>query len=395
MPQLEQTMKICMIVKNNFLYDSRVKKEALSLVKRGHEVTVLAVKDSNTAELEKKEGILIKRVHTSLTGDQEPDREDLIAKELSKKQRPQKYYRRKMTGLLKKNKGVFQLSAYLFSLLSSLLYSLRTTLLAIKERSAVYHCHDLNTLLIGYFVSLVNRKPFVYDSHELWTERNADLSGLRKRWDRFKWSTIERSLIKKAFRVITVNDSIAEFLQTKYRITKPETLMNCPHYQKVESSNAFREVLSISNETRIVLYEGGITFNRGIEQLILSASHLDRSVVVILGYGTPSYLNSLKDLIDRHKVHAKVHFVDAVPYEKIIYYLSSADLGVDGALNCSLSYYFGLGNKIFEYLMAGLPIVVSDFYPETRKILEKYDVGITFDPQDPLDLAGKINEILL
>jgi glycosyltransferase involved in cell wall biosynthesis len=52
-----------------------------------------------------------------------------------------------------------------------------------------------------------------------------------------------------------------------------------------------------------------------------------------------------------------------------------------------------LENKIFEYLMAGLPIAVSD-QPQRRQIVEKYGVGEVFDERDPKSIAQAIDRIL-
>ena len=55
--------------------------------------------------------------------------------------------------------------------------------------------------------------------------------------------------------------------------------------------------------------------------------------------------------------------------------------------------YYALGNKIFHYIAAGVPIAVSD-QPERRRIVQKYGVGIVFDASDPQDIARKIRHVL-
>ncbi|MCK4785767.1 MAG: glycosyltransferase, partial [Desulfobacteraceae bacterium] len=49
-------------------------------------------------------------------------------------------------------------------------------------------------------------------------------------------------------------------------------------------------------------------------------------------------------------------------------------------------------NKLFEYLLAGLPVIASDF-PEMRQIIDEYGVGTTFDPSAPKDIARAVMEI--
>ena len=70
----------------------------------------------------------------------------------------------------------------------------------------------------------------------------------------------------------------------------------------------------------------------------------------------------------------------------MIIYASSADLGVAPIENTCLSYYYCSPNKLFEYVIAGIPVIASNF-PEMKKIILKYDIGETFDPSSPKDIA--------
>jgi len=61
--------------------------------------------------------------------------------------------------------------------------------------------------------------------------------------------------------------------------------------------------------------------------------------------------------------------------------------------NTCLNHYTTESNKLFEYLMAGLPVVVSDF-PEMRRIVEEYEVGIVVNPDDLADIAGAVKRLI-
>jgi glycosyltransferase involved in cell wall biosynthesis len=45
---------------------------------------------------------------------------------------------------------------------------------------------------------------------------------------------------------------------------------------------------------------------------------------------------------------------------------------------------------LFEYIVAGIPVVASDF-PELRRVIEEFKVGCTFNPDDPKDIARAIS----
>ena len=89
-----------------------------------------------------------------------------------------------------------------------------------------------------------------------------------------------------------------------------------------------------------------------------------------MGYG------QLEDEIKEHSMdYANIFFQEAVSPDKLLDYTSSADFGVATLQNTCLSYYYCLPNKIFEYIMANLPVIVSDL-PEMRRIIEVNQVGI-------------------
>ena len=60
--------------------------------------------------------------------------------------------------------------------------------------------------------------------------------------------------------------------------------------------------------------------------------------------------------------------------------------------NVCLNHYLYLPNKVFEYMMAGLPMIVSDF-PEMAALVERHDCGwkVTIDAEALLTLIKTIS----
>jgi glycosyltransferase involved in cell wall biosynthesis len=67
-----------------------------------------------------------------------------------------------------------------------------------------------------------------------------------------------------------------------------------------------------------------------------------------------------------------------------------ADVGIWTLPNLCKSFYYALPNKLFEYLAAGLPVLTAN-YPEAARIVERYEVGITFDAYSPESIAAAID----
>ena len=231
------------------------------------------------------------------------------------------------------------------------------------------HCNDLNTLPIGIFIKFLGKKSkVIYDSHEYAIN---DVPNQSKWSIRLKYF-LENILIRFADEVITVSESIANEYARLYNITKPHLILNCPAYKKQEKKNLFRESLSIREDQVIFLYQGGLSKGRGVETILKVFSNFssDKNVLVCMGYGPLEFL-----IRQEAKVSNTIFFHPSVNLNVLLDYTSSADYGVLFYENTCLNHYYCSPNKIFEYLMAGLPVLTSNLY-EMRRLVESESIGI-------------------
>jgi glycosyltransferase involved in cell wall biosynthesis len=319
---------VTLIVLNDFRNDSRVLKEAKSLLTNGYDARVLALHDSGLKEYESISGVPIRRVK-------------LITKNL-----PKNY--------------VFQFFKYVEFL----------TRAALDCRSSdIVHCNDLDALPVGCVIKFfLNRTiKIVYDAHELETEVNS-LRGIAKRIAKF----LERKLIFYADAVITVSDSIANQYVKNYSIEKPELVLNCPTYSNRPKQDRFREFFGIRKDQLIFLYQGALGPSRGIELLIDSFIKLQNKDVVLIFMGFGEYRSLI---MQKALLHPNIFFHEAVPPDVLLEYTSSADYGISFTEDSCLNNRYCLPNKVFEYLMAGIPLLVSNLV-ELRQLVEFNSIGI-------------------
>jgi len=85
--------------------------------------------------------------------------------------------------------------------------------------------------------------------------------------------------------------------------------------------------------------------------------------------------------------------VPPVPSHEVPSYLREADVGVSPILGDSVSYDMALPNKLFEFLHAGLPMVVSDCRAVAQFVTE-HGLGRVFRAGDPVDLADAMRAVL-
>jgi len=249
--------------------------------------------------------------------------------------------------------------------------------------SDIIHCNDLLTLPMGVIVKKFYNKDvkIVYDAHEYETELNG-LEGGKKRFRKL----LERSLIKYADKVITVSNSIAEEYVRLYGIEKPALVLNTPPYTPIVKKDIFRETFGIKKIQTIFLYQGGLVNGRGIEDILASFKEInnENSVIVFMGYGV--FEDTIKEAASQHN---NIFFHPAVSPSVLLNYTSSADFGISMIEDICLSYRYCLPNKMFEYIMAEVPVIVSNL-PEMKKVIDTHKVGVVANGTDRKSLEDAI-----
>ena len=392
-------MKVWMFVCNNCRHDARVLKEAKTLTEAGHNVRIIAVLDRDTEPYEERDGFRILRVDTSFRGERSGPAEDMPPSQWGRRtttigKKPLDYLFRRPLGYIydwirNRQSGPLQrLLMKVYRFFAFFQYYRRAWRIIRNEPGDIYHCHDLDTLPLGYIAKRRYSSRLVYDAHELTTEL-AYIS----RPEKMVWRVLERFLIRRADEVIATGTYRAEYLAKRYRVTAPTVILNCPPLPAAEAYNrALREKLGLTDDTMpIILYQGGFMRGRGLDKLVLAVVHLDRGVLVLMGWGPLEA--ELRSLVEKNGLERRVYFTGPVAPDQVVYYSVSASVGVVIYLRTSLNNYYATPNKLYEYISAGLTVVSSDF-PALKEVVEGYGLGCTFDPEEPESIAATINWVL-
>ena len=258
-----------------------------------------------------------------------------------------------------------------------------------KIQAQTYWAMDLYVLPFASWFSGKNDATLIYDSREVYTA----LGTIHD--EPFKQkviSLIEKYFIRKAKRVFTSGDLDSDYLRERYHIKRPEVILNVPPFRNAEESEILRSHFNIGKDKTILLYQGLIGKGRGIIRIVETLPYLPDVVFCIIGAGE-AYTKKIWSKCNDLGVKDWVFIRGWVPYDELIKWTSSADIGVAFIEPVSLSYQFALPNKLFEYAMAGIPSIVSDL-PAMRPILQKYKIGQLADPStEPGRLAGVIESL--
>ncbi|UYG06024.1 glycosyltransferase family 4 protein [Halomonas sp. M4R1S46] len=347
-----------MLVWNTFLNDARVRNEAETLVRAGYQVVVhaLALPGVTRSSEIVGSGIEVRR-YGSKQGKQQA------------------------------NHGS-QPTASRSHLAALLLGASRlTTLIAmawavLRSRPHVIHAHDVNMLPTAWLASVLARVPLVYDAHEISTDREGykAFRGLVGR--------IEKTLMPGAAGTITTTDARAKFFARAYGIPRPLVLQNRPRLVTASGSNRIREELGLTQPWPIVLYQGGLQPGRGLPRLVEAAASVPNAYFVFIGGGRQE--RELHELTERLGLAERVRFIATVALSELPSYTASADIGVQPIENTCLNHFTTDSNKLFEYVIAGLPVVASQL-PEISRVVRQHDLGLLVPPGDTAALAEAIH----
>lgn len=258
-------------------------------------------------------------------------------------------------------------------------YNIRLFLFLIFRRFDIIVSNDLDTLPASYYAGKLRLKAIVYDSHEYFTEVPELVD---REFPKKVWKILEKKIVPKIRYAYTVSQSIAKAYYKKYGVDM-EIIRNIPYFVKAQFK-------SKESNIREILYQGSLNVGRGLEQMIDSMQFIDDAKLTIIGDG--DITDQLKQRIEEKNLGNKVVMKGKVPFEELPKHTAKADLGLALEENIGLNYYYALPNKLFDYIQARIPVLVSPF-PEMQKVVNKYEIGTVYDHKDPKELAKKIKEI--
>lgn len=358
-----------MLSASAMIFDARIQKEAQALRDEGYKVTIIYTEDKNilgnipdlaTAQAKYEEAMV---GITSL---------------------PIYLQTRKLTAIPHSFRRILQ----------ALELMVKVSFAVINNKADYYHCHDLTPAMFALFGKFWHNGQVLYDAHEFEVPNTTGFLNTL-------WLAYERNMVKKCAAAITVNESIAQEMESRYG-KKVNVIMNREKF--VENSllrkTRLREKLNLPAQSKIIMYVGYLNFDRGIDKTVAALAHLPDDVYFcIMGVGN---VKAFREQIDQittslHIKPERIMFIGPYPPEDIVYYLSDADVSV-------LLYQTALDenntvntpNKLSQSVMARVPVLASHnkTFPEIIYNNPVGSIGETVDEKKPEEIAAKVAHML-
>ncbi len=232
--------------------------------------------------------------------------------------------------------------------------NIRLLFYLLATKPDIVYTVDADTALAGIWTKKLLKTKLIFDAHELFSEvPELQNRGMIKRI----WQWIEKRIILKSDVRITVSESVANYYSSIY--TKPfEVIRNISRSKTYSDANTTE---------KYILYQGALNEGRGLEQLIEAGKSLDIKIKMA---GDGDIAETLKK-----QANANVEFLGKLVPDELEKITANAWLGYNLLEKCSLSYYYSLSNKTFDYMQAGIPQLMPDF-PEYQKLNEEWNFGM-------------------
>jgi len=257
-------------------------------------------------------------------------------------------------------------------------YNLRLFFYLLFKSFDILNSNDLDSLLANYLAAKFKGKKIVYDSHELFTQVPELVN--RPKVQNI-WLKLEKWILPKLKYTYTVSPSVAEEYKRLYNIDM-KLIRNLPFLTKVESN--------IIKEEKYIIYQGALNIGRGLENMILAMKNIDAKLMIIGGGDIEA---ELKQFSIKNNLENKVIFKGKLPFNELSEYTQKATIGISLEEPEGLNYKYALPNKIFDYINAEIPVLVSNL-PEMAKIVKQYEVGEILKENTSEAISEKINNLL-
>ncbi len=261
-------------------------------------------------------------------------------------------------------------------------YNSRLFLFLLFRRFDILLSNDLDTLTANFLSAKIKNKSLVYDSHEYFTEvpELVNRPRVKKIWE---W--LEKKMVPKIKIAYTVCESIAKIYTEKYGVSF-HVVRNIPVSQNI----GIREEDKNSSK-KIILYQGVLNVGRGLKEVILAMNFINNARLLIAGDG--DIKKELELLVKTEKLETKVEFTGRLTLEELAKLTPQADLGLSIEEDLGLNYRFALPNKLFDYIQARVPVLVTNL-PEMAALVRQYKIGEITSSLESKALAEHINSAL-
>jgi len=244
-----------------------------------------------------------------------------------------------------------------------------------KDNPDLLHFHDPELLFLAG--KLAKKHIVIYDAHEDLPKQiisKSYIHPLFRKMIAIIAGYMEKRTAKKIDGVVSVVDEIVE----RYKKYQPNTVL-VANYPVVN----IEETVDFKKKNGEIVYAGGVSEIRGVFEMAKIAKKIKTTVHI---YGTVRNEELINECNVLSNSYAK--FYGQIMQETLFARLKDASIGLI-ILHPVPNYINSSPNKLFEYMVNGLAVIASDF-PVWKAIIDTYNCGICVNPLNLEEVAKAI-----
>ena len=249
------------------------------------------------------------------------------------------------------------------------------------------------TTWAGWSLSKIKRKPWIFELRDIWPESLKTVGAMSDKKILNRLEKIELALYKDASRVIAVTDAFKKNLINRgIHSKKISVVTNGSNNELFEVSSKDKTLLKSLNLTNkfIVGYIGTHGMAHSLDFIIKSIRKVKDREIHFLFIGDGAIKNEVIELA--HRLELKnITFLDSIAKEEVPKYLSICDISL-APLKKKDNFKTVIPSKIFEASAMGKPTLLG-VQGEAQEIIEQYNAGLCFIPEDENDFLLKLQQI--
>jgi glycosyltransferase involved in cell wall biosynthesis len=192
--------------------------------------------------------------------------------------------------------------------------------------------------------------------------------------------------------IVVVEESRERLIRAGIPSDQLTVVSNTPRLEQSKCPDS-HQGMSLSSEGIHLVYLGNLDGSRGLDVVVRAVRYLKdsgpRVKVTIIGDG-PS-IQHLRALTSELNVADHVVIAGWLPFSEVQAIMASAHIGLIPHYSTA-AWNSTIPNKLFDYMLLGLPVIVSDTRP-TMRIVQAENCGEVFRDRDPSDLAHCISTL--
>lgn len=262
----------------------------------------------------------------------------------------------------------------------------------LQSDAAVVHFHDPELLPIGILLKIITGKKFIFDFHE-----------------EYQYNIIKRDWIPALLRRPLVNiyllferiacqmfDGVIGVIEDQLpALQEADNYAIIKNYPVLTSTPENIKIKPEQSPFQIV-YLGDITRERGIKKVVEVAGMLSQDIQVTLhligNIREPDYKVEMEEIMQKYGIEDQVRCHGYLSLEVAMDIVQNCDVGFL-PLREPKDFVRSLPVKMFDYMSAGLPIIMPNF-PLSRDVITKHRCGLLVDSQDITDIVNKVRYLL-